>query len=122
MSDKGSERRAKMSVEYVREAKGMADFILYKVHRGPGDTIDAAMHRAERTYGVPATWLHRLRYREVKDMPVSAFGALVSAYRAAAEAGDKAYARERALADARNSKVASLADFVAGAKDEGAVR
>jgi hypothetical protein len=121
MSDKAREGSNKMSVEYVREAKGMADFILHKVHRGPGDTIDAAMHRAEQMYGAPASWLHRLRYRDVKDMPVSAFGALFNAYRAAADAGDKAYARERALADARNSKMARLADLVAGAKDEGAL-
>lgn len=72
MSVKRSEKVDKMSVEYVTEAKGMADFILTKVHRGPGDTVEAAIHRAERLYGVPANWLHRLRYREIKDMPVSA--------------------------------------------------
>lgn len=119
MSDKGVEGFDKMSVAYVNEAKSMADFIVHKVHRGPGDTVDAAMHRAERLYGVPASWLHRLRYREVKDMPISAFGAIANAYRAACEAADKAYAAERKLADARNSKVLWLADFIAGQKDEG---
>lgn len=119
MSDKGFEGSNKVSVEYVSEAKGMADFILSKVHRGPGDTVDAAMHRAERIYGVPAAWLHRLRYREVKDMPVSAFGAIVNAYRAATEASERAYLAERKLADARNSKLVRLADFVAGQKTEG---
>lgn len=118
MSDKPFERRDKMSAEYVMESKRMADFILHKVHRGPGDTVDAAMHRAERLYGVPANWLHRLRYREIKDMPMSAFAALAHAYRAASHAADAAYEAERKLADERGSKVVWLADLVAGAKDE----
>lgn len=103
-----------MSVAYITEAKGMAEGILRHVHRGPGDTVDAAMHRAERLYGVPAKWLHRLRYRDLKDMPVSAFAAIAHAYRAATEASERAYEAERKLADARNSKVLWLADFVAG--------
>jgi hypothetical protein len=118
MGDKASERGVKMSVEYVRESKRMADFILARTHRGPGDTVEAAMHRAERLYGVPAAWLHRLRYREIKDMPMSAFAALAHAYRAASEAADKAYAAERKLADERGSKALWLADLVAGQKDE----
>lgn len=116
MSDKRAERQVKMSVEYVNESKRMADYILHRVHRGPGDTVDAAMHRAERLYGVPAAWLHRLRYREIKDMPMSAFAALVHAYQAASNAADTAYEAERKLADERNSKVLRLADFVAGKK------
>lgn len=119
MSDKGVEGSDKMSVQYVSDAKGMADAILHSVHRGPGDTVEAAMYRAERLYGVPATWLHRLRYRPIKDMPVSAYGAVVNAYRAACEATEKAYQAERKLADARNSKLLGLADFVAGAKIKG---
>ena len=118
MSDKGFEGFDKMSVEYVTEAKGMAEFILQKVHRGPGDTVDAAIHRAERIYGIPASWMRRLRYREISDMPVSAYGAIVNAYRAALEASERAYEAERELADARNSKLLGLADFVAGPKDK----
>lgn len=114
MSDKGFEGSDKMSDAYVSEAKGMADFILQKVHRGPGDTVDAAMHRAERVYGAPAKWMHRLRYRQIKDMPVSAYGAIVRAYRAAQEASQRAYEAERELADARNSKLIGVADLVAG--------
>jgi hypothetical protein len=119
MSDNANERFDKMSVEYVNESKRMADYILHRVHRGPGDTVDAAMHRAERLYGVPAAWLHRLRYREIKDMPMSAFAALAHAYQAASNAAENAYGAERKLADARNSKLIRLADFVAGAKVEG---
>lgn len=122
MSDKGFVKAVKMSVEYISEGKRMADFILAKTHRGPGDTVDAAMHRAEKLYGVPATWLHRLRYREIKDMPVSAFFAIVNAYHAAAEAGERAYAVEKELADARNSKMAGLARALAGPQDERIVK
>ena len=119
MSDKRNEGSNKMSVEYVSEARGMADFILHRVHRGPGDTVEAAIHRAESQYGAPASWLHRLRYRhDLRDMPVSAFFAIFNAYRAACDAGQRAFEAERELADARNSKLVRLADLVAGAKDE----
>lgn len=105
-------------MEYVSESKRMADVILHHVHRGPGDTVDAAMHRAERLYGVPAAWLHRLRYRELTDIPMSAFAAIANAYRAVCEQRDRAYEAERKLADARSSKVLWLVDLVVGQKDE----
>lgn len=111
-----------MSVEYINESKRMADLIVRSVHRGPGDTVDAAMHRAEREYGAPAKWLHRLRYRhDLRDMPVSAFFALLAAFMAVIKAGEK-YEQEKALADARNSKVLWLADLVHGPQDLGSDR
>ncbi len=103
-----------MSVEFVSSARGMSDFILQSTYRGPGDTVDAAMHRAERMYGAPASWMHRLRYRSIKDMPVSAYAAIARAYKAALEASEKAYATERELAHARNSKLLGIADALAG--------
>ncbi len=115
MSDKGFEGSDKMSVEFVSSARGMSDFILQSTYRGPGDTVDAAMHRAERMYGAPASWMHRLRYRSIKDMPVSAYAAIARAYKAALEASEKAYAAERELAHARNSKLLGIADALAGA-------
>ncbi len=114
MSDKGFEGSDKMSVEFVSSARGMSDFILQSTYRGPGDTVDAAMHRAERMYGAPASWMHRLRYRSIKDMPVSAYAAIARAYKAALEASEKAYQSERELAHARNSKLLGLADALAG--------
>lgn len=114
MSDKGFEGSDKMSVEFVSSARGMSDFILQSTYRGPGDTVDAAMHRAERMYGAPASWMHRLRYRSIKDMPVSAYAAIARAYKAALEASEKAYAVERELAHARNSKLLGIADALAG--------
>ncbi|WP_374846670.1 hypothetical protein [Brucella ciceri] len=114
MSDKGFEGSDKMSVEFVSSARGMSDFILQSTYRGPGDTVDAAMHRAERMYGAPASWMHRLRYRSIKDMPVSAYAAIARAYKAALEASEQAYAAERELAHARNSKLLGIADALAG--------
>lgn len=106
-----------MSVAVVIEAKGMADAILHRVHRGPGDTVDAAMHRAERLYGVPSEWLHRLRYREMKDVPGSILIRLYAAYRAAEDQASNAYAKERARHET-HSLVAGVADLVAGQKDK----
>lgn len=114
MSDKGFEGSDKMSVEFVSSARGMSDFILQSTYRGPGDTVDAAMHRAERMYGAPASWMHRLRYRSIKDMPVSAYAAIARAYKAALEASEKAYQSEKELANARNSKLLGLAGSLAG--------
>lgn len=123
MSDKATDKGFKMSTDYVNEARGMADFILHKVHRGPGDTVDAAMHRAERLYGAPRAWLHRLRYRrDLNDMPISAFAAIVMAFRAAGAAGERKYQEEKALADARNSRLAGLAALIHGQEDTGGYR
>ena len=102
-----------MSAAVVIEAKGMADFILHRVHRGPGDTVDAAMHRAERLYGIPSEWLHRLRYRELKDVPGSVLVTLFNAYRAACEQAERSYDKERAQHET-HSALAGLADALAG--------
>lgn len=115
MSDKGFERSDKMSVDYIRNARGMSEFILRRSYRGPGDTVEAAMHRAERSFGAPAAWMHRLRYRNIKDMPVSAYGAILRAYKLAKETSQKVYEAEREQAHARNSKLIGLADFAVGA-------
>lgn len=116
MSDKPFEGTDKMSVEFVNESRRMADFILHKAHRGPGDTVDAAMHRAERLWGVPAAWLHRLRYRqELKDMPVSAFAAILNAYQAAGASAVRTYETEREKHEP-NSRLVRFTDFVAGKK------
>lgn len=110
-----------MNVECVQEARTMAEVILRAAHRGPGDTVDAAMHRAERLYGAPASWLHRLRYRsrELNDLPTSVFFTILKAYRAACEAGERAYLAERELADDEsNPFLVGLARLLAGETGE----
>lgn len=114
MSDKGFERSDKMSVDYISHARGMSEYILNRSYRGAGDTVEAAMHRAERRFGVPATWLHRLRYRNIKDMPVSAYGAIVRAYHLACEATERAYEAERGQAHEADTRLVGLADFIIG--------
>ncbi|NKC29131.1 hypothetical protein HED52_21510 [Ochrobactrum ciceri] len=47
-------------------------------------------------------------------MPVSAYAAIARAYKAALEASEQAYAAERELAHARNSKLLGIADALAG--------
>lgn len=124
MSDSGFEGSDKMSAEVVSEARGMADFIVKSAYRGPGDTLDAAMHRAEKQFGAPAKWLHRLRYRsrDLRDLPASAFFLIMKAHQKAILASEKAYQYEKALADARNSKLAGLAAALAGEKGEGEMK
>ncbi len=106
-----------MSVAYISEAKGMANFLLSREHKGPGDTIEAAASRVQRKFGVPSSVLLRLRHREVKDMLMSNFLALAGAYKAAKSKMERAYEHEREVAV--DPKILWLADLVAGKKDEG---
>ncbi|QIG76682.1 hypothetical protein EVC28_058 [Rhizobium phage RHph_I1_23] len=117
MRDKNQSREdKKMSAEYISTAKGMADFLLTREHRGPGDTIEAAAYRLQTRFGVPVTVLMRLRHREVKDMLMSNFMALADAYQKVSQKIDNAYEHEREVAI--DPKILRLADFVAGKKTE----
>jgi hypothetical protein len=71
-----------MTDAVVNRAASWADALLAKVHRGPGDTIDAAMYRAESKYGIPAQTFWSLRYRPPKDILASVYLRLQSAYEA----------------------------------------
>jgi len=118
MRDKISDRESKaMSTAYISSAKGMAQFLLAKEHRGPGDTIEAAASRLQRKLKVPSSILMRLRHREVKDMLMSNFIALAAAYSKACDRMDEAYEKERKLAV--DPEVLRLAALVAG-KEVGA--
>jgi hypothetical protein len=64
----------------VDEAAVWADQLVSRVYRGPGDTIEAAHHRAEKKYGVPAQTFWALRYRRPKDLLASVYRQLRSAY------------------------------------------
>lgn len=64
----------------VDEAAEWADHLVTRVYRGPGDTIEAAHHRAERKYGVPAQTFWALRYRRPKDLLASIYLRLQAAY------------------------------------------
>jgi hypothetical protein len=66
----------------VRKAAHWAEALLARVHRGPGDNVETAMHRAEQKYGVPAQTFWSLRYRPPKVMAVAAWLRLKSIYEA----------------------------------------
>ena len=112
MRDKVTEEETSMDAAYIATARGMADYLLTKEHRGPGDTIDAAAYRLQTRFGVPSSLLMRLRHREVKDMLLSNFIALATAYQRATERMERAYAEEKKMAV--DTRILRLADFVAG--------
>lgn len=116
MGDKSSDREDKMSVAYINDLKGMADFLLEREFKGPGDTIEAAAHRAQTKYGAPASLILRLRNRVVNDMMMSSAMAIATAYLKAQERVEKAYAHEKSMAV--NPAILRLANFVAGAEGE----
>lgn len=112
-----------MSVAVVNEAKLMSDYMIAKAFRGPGDTVDAAIHRAGKQWGAPTNWLHRLRYRyrDLRDIPGSALINIAVAYQAASTGTSNLYEKERVRHEP-NSAIVRLADFVSGSKTEGVVR
>jgi hypothetical protein len=66
----------------VLDARGWAEALLAREYRGPGDTIDAAMHRAETRHGIPAETFWALRYRPPKDIVARTYFRLKAAYQA----------------------------------------
>ena len=90
----------------------MARFLLKREHRGPGDTIEAASHRLQTKFKVPASIIMRLWNRPVKDMLLSNFMSLATAYIKASARVEKAYEHEKALAV--NPTILRLAAALAG--------
>lgn len=118
-------REAKMSdTTYVDEAKGWADFLVRREFRGPGDTLDAAMARCERKHKIARSVLWGLRYRPPKDMMVSLYMGLRSAYEAELTKLDQRIEEEIRKAellgaDARNSKAYRVALAALGQSETG---
>lgn len=107
-------RDAKMADAYVNEARGWADFLVRQEFRGPGDTLDAAMARCERKHRIARSVLWGLRYRPPKDMMVSLYMGLRSAYEAELGKLDRRLEEELRKAellgtDATNSKAYRVA-------------
>lgn len=69
-----------MSEAYVADAQLWAGKLLAREHRGPGDTIDAAMWRAEQRWGIDRQTFWSLRYRPPRDIVVSVYMRLKAAY------------------------------------------
>ena len=72
-------------IESVEEAKGWANRLIAAHHRGPGDTTDAAIHRAAVKHGLDPQLLWRLRYRSPKSIVTGAWKRVKAAYEAECE-------------------------------------
>src|SRR5690554_1453716 len=64
----------------VNQARGWADNLIRASHRGPGDTVDAAIHRAAVKHNLDHQTLWRLRYRTPKDLLASVYVAIKNAH------------------------------------------
>lgn len=69
----------------VDQAKWWTNGLIRSNHRGPGDTVDAALHRAAVKHGLDPKILWRLRYRTPKDLLASVYLRIKSAYEAECE-------------------------------------
>jgi LPS sulfotransferase NodH len=69
----------------VEQARGWANKLIAAHHRGPGDTVEAAIHRAAVKHGLDPKSLWRLRYRNPKDMLFSTWARIKTAYEAECE-------------------------------------
>ncbi|GGA64706.1 hypothetical protein [Pelagibacterium lentulum] len=78
----------------VDEAANWANELVKRQHRGPGDTVEAAMHRASTKYRIEHQTLWRLRYRKPKDMMLKAYLRLKAAYQAEIERQEAKLAHE----------------------------
>lgn len=78
----------------VEQARGWANKLIAAHHRGPGDTVDAAIHRAAVKHGLDPKSLWRLRYRTPKDMLLSTWTRIKTAYEAECERQEARLAHE----------------------------
>lgn len=69
----------------TEQARGWANGLIRASHRGPGDTVEAALHRAARKHGLDPKVLWRLRYRTPRDMLASVYLKVRDAYEAECE-------------------------------------
>lgn len=82
------------------EAAGWAERLIRSAHRGPGDTVDAAMHRVSTRHGIEHQTLWRLRYRRPQDLMASVYLRIKAAYEAECERQEAKLAHELELTKA----------------------
>jgi hypothetical protein len=95
--------------EAVDEAASWANVLVSRVYRGPGDTVEAAMHRAESRFGVPANALWALRYRKPKAILAGIYLRLKDAYEAECGRQEAKLAHELAITKTLTPTPARLA-------------
>lgn len=116
-----------MSISALDEAANWAEELMNAEWKGRRDKEKIVRFRLSRKVGVSESYLFRLQYKlsEMNDVRGSVYRALMlarHAYGLVTEAGEKAYLKEKAMADARNSKLAGLAASVAGPQTEREMR
>lgn len=96
-------------IEGVTEAKEWANKLIAANHRGPGDTTDAAIHRAAIKHGLDPKLLWRLRYRTPKSMLIGAWKRVKAAYEAECERQEAKLRHELEITKALSASEAALA-------------
>jgi hypothetical protein len=113
----------KVSDAFVADARTWANALVAREHRGPGDTVDAAMWRAEQRYGIERSTFWSLRYRPPKDIVVGVYMRLKAAYEHECERQEARLAHELMLTkaagrDATNSAAVREAEALLCEKEE----
>jgi hypothetical protein len=93
----------------VEQARGWANKLIAANHRGPGDTVEAAIHRAAVKHGLDPKALWRLRYRTPKDMLVSTWSRIKAAYEAECERQEAKLRHELEITKAMSASTTALA-------------
>ena len=93
----------------VDQARGWANKLIAAHHRGPGDTVEAAIHRAAVKHGLDPKALWRLRYRTPKDMLLSTWARIKEAYEAECERQEGRLRHELEITKAIATSASALA-------------
>jgi hypothetical protein len=118
-------REQSVSETYVHEAQRWASALLEREHRGPGDTLDAAMWRAEQKWGIDHSTFWALRYRPPREIFTSVYMRLRQAYEMECVRQEARLQHELMLAKAAgfhaaNSSVVAEAEAILAAKKDAA--
>jgi len=118
-------REQSVSETYVHEAQRWASALLEREHRGPGDTLDAAMWRAEQKWGIERSTFWSLRYRPPREIFTSVYMRLRQAYEMECVRQEARLQHELMLAKAAgfhaaNSTVVAEAEAILAAKEDAA--
>lgn len=109
-------RKSQMSDTSISEASSWAEELLRWESRGPGDTNNALRRLARKT-GVSYSTFWALRYRQPKDIYLSVYTKLASAYRA-----ERQRQIQRLIHDLEITKAVAGPDGAAVAAAEAVVR
>lgn len=106
------------SAEALDRAKSMAADIINAEYRGFRDTIGAAKYRIEKKYGFRASMMHRLLYRELRDVTAGVFLHLQDIHeQICAKRGSAAFDRLSKPTDEADQGRASARERVGAARD-----